>query len=455
MRPYVPAFALASLASLASRAPADTPAPAPAPAAPRKLTLEEAIAKTLAGPRARMADGDITAAAARVDEADAARLPRLKATAFGTISPKIECIDPACTETSPKNFAFAFDGVFGGGQLDLTQPLYTFGKIAHARRAARAGLAAQRALADEAAGDLAVDAARAYWGVKLARELGGMLDDGIDEIGKARARMEERTGKDAPSIQDKQRVAVLLAEAKVQRAEARSGELAGLAGLRALTGLPGADVDDAPLEAIERALPAAAAATGERRPQALAARHGAVAAGELAEMARSYYWPDVALVGSALISRAQGVTDPPSAFANDPYNRSGAGLVLALQWTLEPWNVKARAARAGAEATRARALQDLAAAGASFDATTALAEAEAAREKVAAAADGEKAARAWVASVLQADAIGAAESKDLADAYIAWFQMRARWAQAVFQWNVAVVRVGRASGEFHAGTRRP
>ena len=46
-------------------------------------------------------------------------------------------------------------------------------------------------------------------------------------------------------------------------------------------------------------------------------------------------------------------------------------------------------------------------------------------------------------------------AKDLADAYIAWFQMRARWAQAVFQWNVAVVRLGRASGEYRAGPRRP
>jgi outer membrane protein len=428
------------------------PAAPPPPAAPQ-LTLDEAIAKALAGPRARMAQGDAAAAAARVDEADAARLPRIKATAFGTISPKIECIDAACTRTSPENFALEFDGVFGGAQLDVTQPLYTFGKIAHARRAARAGLDAQRALADEAAGDLAVDAARAYWGIKLARELGAMLDDGIEEVGKARANMDERTGKDAPTVQDKQRVAVLLAEAKVQRAEARGGELAGLAGLRALTGVRDADIDDAALEAIERALPTTA--TGEGRPQARAARQGAIAADELAAMARSYYWPDVALVGSGAIAAAQGVADPPSAFASDPYNRAGAGLVVALQWTIEPWTVKARAARAGAEAIRAHAQDDLAAAGASYDAGSALAEAAAAREKVAAAAEGERAARAWVASVLQADAIGAAEAKDLADAYIAWFQMRARWAQAVYQWNVAVVRLGRASGEFHARTRRP
>lgn len=458
MRSPAPALLTASIAALAALAALAWPAAAqaPPPAAPptqTKLSLEEAIAKTLSGPRVRMAEGDAEAAAARVDEADAARLPRVKATAFGTISPEIKCDDPACTQTSPKNFAFAFEGLLGGAQIDVTQPLYTFGKIAHARRAARAGLGAYRALADEAAGDLAVDAARAYWGVKLARELGGMLDDGIDEIGKARARMDERTGKDAPSIQDKQRVAVLLAEAKVQRAEARAGELSGLAGLRALTGIPSADVDDTAIDAVARDLPATA--TGQGRPQALAAKQGAIAADELAAMARSYYWPDVALVGSGVIAAAQGVDDPPSAFANDPYNRSGAGVVLALQWTLEPWNVKARADRAGAEAAKARAQSDLAAIGASFDAQTALAEAASARDKYAAAAEGEQAARAWLASVLQAEAIGAAEAKDLADAYIAWFQMRARWAQSVFQWNVAVVRLGRASGEFRARMRRP
>ena len=107
------------------------------------------------------------------------------------------------------------------------------------------------------------------------------------------------------------------------------------------------------------------------------------------------------------------------------------------------------------EAHKAKAQSELASAGARYDAQTALAEAIAAREKVAAADEGVKAARTWLASVLQADAIGTAEAKDLADAYIAWFQMRARWAQAAFQWNVAVVRLGRAAGEFKAGGRRP
>jgi outer membrane protein TolC len=424
-------------------------------AAPPKLTLEQVIAKALASPKAQMAEGDRAAAEARVDEADAARLPRVKATAFGTISPEIRCVDAACTMTEPKNFALRFSGLFGSAQIDVTQPVYTFGKIAHARGAARAGLDAQRALADEVAGDLAVDAAKAYWGVKTARELGGMLDDGIDEIGKALKGLQEpgEKGKPGISIQDRQRVAVLLAEAKVQRAEARQAEAQALAGLRALTAVADAEPDDAQLAAVEREVPDKAAS--DRRPQAVAARTGALAADELAKMAASQYFPDVALVASGVIARAQGTDDPPSAFANDPYNRSGAGVVLAMQWTIEPWNVASRVARARAEARKAHAQSELAALGARYDAETALTEATAARDKVAAALEGEKAARTWLASVLQAEAIGTAESKDLADAYIAWFQMRARWAQAVFQWNVAVVRLDRAAGEFHAAGRRP
>ncbi len=439
--------ALAALAALAAL-------PAIAAADPPKLTLDQVIAKAVASPRVQMAQSDQAAAAARVSEANAARLPRVKATAFGTASPDIECRDPGCTITDPQNFALRFSGLFGGAQVDLTQPLFTFGKISHARSAARAGLDAQLALADEAAGDAAVDAAKAYWGLKLARELGYMLDDGIDTITDAQSGFEKRTD---VTVQDRQRVSVLLAEAQAQRADAAQAEAQALAGLRAITDDAEAEIDEVELAPVDHVVPELVRLgdVAKRRPQSIAAASGAVAAEELADFQAAHYFPDLALVGSAVIARAQGVDDPPGAFANDPYNRSGVGLVVALQWQLEPWTVKARTARARAEAHKAKSQAALAALGARYDAATAVSEARAAKAKLAATATGEKAARAWLASVLQNEAVGTAEAKDLADAYIAWFQMRARWLQAVFQWNVAVVRVGRATGEFRAADSRP
>jgi outer membrane protein TolC len=428
-------------------------APTLAAAEPAKLTLDQVIAKAVANPRVRMAESDRDAASARIDEADAARLPRIKGTAFATVSPEIHCDDPAtCITTHPTNFSWDFHGLFGGAELDVTQPLYTFGKIEHARNAARAGLDAQAALADEAAGDQVSDAVRAYWGLKLARELGGMLDDGIEQIEDAKKHFDENKG---ITITDRQRVAVLLAQAKSQRADAAQGEAQALAGLRAVTGDPSADIDDAELAVVERTLPAVKDLAIEHRPQRLAAVKGATAADELADMQTAYYFPDIALVGTALASGAQGVDVPPSVFANNPYNRYGLALVLGLSWTIEPWNVKARADRAKADAHKAHAQSELAALGAQYDAETALAEANAAHTKVDAAATGEKAARTWLASVLQNEAIGTAESRDLVDAYVAWFTLRAQWATAVVGFNVAVVRLGRATGEFRAAPTRP
>ena len=43
--------------------------------------------------------------------------------------------------------------------------------------------------------------------------------------------------------------------------------------------------------------------------------------------------------------------------------------------------------------------------------------------------------------------------RDLADAYLAWFQMRARLLTAIYQWNVAVAKVARAAGQLPTATR--
>ena len=62
------------------------------------------------------------------------------------------------------------------------------------------------------------------------------------------------------------------------------------------------------------------------------------------------------------------------------------------------------------------------------------------------ARQGEKSARGWVASVLQADAVGTASSKDLADAYLAYFTLHSRVLQSAYEWNVALAALSRATG---------
>ncbi|MEZ4401654.1 MAG: TolC family protein [Kofleriaceae bacterium] len=424
------------------------------------LTLDALIAQANRSARVTMAEADRAAAAARVAEADGARLPRVTATAFAAPSPEIRCVDAACTATDPTDFALRFSGAFIGGTINLTQPLYTFGKISAGRAAAKAGLAAQAALEAGVRGDVALDAARAYWGLKVARELRFMLEDGIDRLTGARDGFAQRLAENDPDVTliDQQRLDVIIAEATAQLADAQQGEAQALAAVRALAGDGAADIDAAPLTAVEATLAADAAladAAVAGRPEVRAADAAVAAMGALTDLERAGWLPDLALIAGASGTVAQGVDDPPSAFANDPYNRLSATLALALRWQFEPGATQAKVGRARAASQRAVAQAALARTGARYDVATAAAEARGAQARLTASASGEQAAKAWLAAVVQADAVGTAEAKDLADAYIAWFQMRARQAQAIYQWNVAVARLARATGEYPTTSARP
>jgi outer membrane protein TolC len=69
-----------------------------------------------------------------------------------------------------------------------------------------------------------------------------------------------------------------------------------------------------------------------------------------------------------------------------------------------------------------------------------------ARARLDAARLGAKSARGWLASVAQADAVGAASTRDLADAYLAYFTLQSRTIESTYEWNVAIAALGRATG---------
>src|SRR5262249_26580645 len=160
--------------------------------------------------------------------------------------------------------------------------------------------------------------------------------------------------------------------------------------------------------------------------QVRAAEEGADAAHALASFERSQYYPDFAVLGTATWADATGVDHPPSWIYSQPYHQAGVGLALVLRWNIDPWTTQSHVERARAQAAHADQLAELARIGATLEVRTAYSEAARAKAKMDAATAGEKASRAWVASVLQNDAIGTAEARDIADSYVEWFQMRGR-----------------------------
>jgi outer membrane protein TolC len=423
-----------------------------AAADPKRLGLSEVIAKVRDNPAARAADAELDASKAQADEARGARWPRIQVTTFLAPSPEIDCDTPDCTRTSPVDFALRFQGAFAGARVEALQPLYTFGKLDAAAAAGDNAAALQGALGERVKRDMAVEATRAYYGVAFARELAAMLEDGSRQIAKGKATLVGRlqNGDDDVTVQDRLRIEAFETEVLLRLSEARERENTALEGLRALCADRDVDIADTSLRATEAQLGQADAhwqAAQSGSPELLAAKYGVAALAKRAELERDRWWPDLAILGAASIARASGVDNPPSAFANDPFNNTRAELALVLRWTIEPAMQAARVARTHADEVRGQELARAARAAVEFAVRDAYNRAQQAGTRLDAARQGEKSARGWVASVAAADAVGTASARDLADAYLAYFTLHSRVLQSSYEWNVALASLERATGK--------
>ena len=398
-------------------------------------------------------------AAARV--ADAKReetgrlwIPTLEVTAVGGPSPDIDCFPSSaeCTRTEPQNVSLAFDGIFFRVDARAMAPLFTFGKIAAGSRAAKAGASAADALADATQADALLEVTRAYWGLKAAREILFMLDDGRDAATKELARVEEALEKGSADVseQARYRLRSVLAEIEARAAETRRLEATALAGIRLYAADAAADVDETPLAALPGTLPPLATARSgakDRRAEVKAARAGEDAARALADLESRRWWPDLVLVGQATIARATGADDPENAFANDPLNVTSFTAGIAARWQLDAGVRPSKVKGARADEDRAHHVAVFAERGVQFEAERAWGEAKDAEDRLKAATQGEKATKAWLVSTLQAAEAGLVEPKELADVLVAHFTMRGRVIQATYDWNVALATLSRATGE--------
>lgn len=424
-------------------------------AAPRKggLTLEQVVFRAQRGPRARAAREKTNEARGVASETRGYLFPHIEINGLAAPSPNIRCIDVACTETNNKNPTIAFAGIFGRLELSAAQPLYSFGKLAAGERAADHGVRAAKALEGVTAAEVAMQAVEAYFGLKLARETRWMLEEGRERVTGALEKVNRdiESGSGGVTLQDRYRLETLAAEVDFRLAEARGKEAQALAGIRVLVGDPDADVDSEPLDAVDFKPGAENGYVARARvsePTVRAATEGREAADALARLEKARYLPDLLVVGRLTLARATGVDDPPSAFANDPFNTVSAGAGLALRWKLDPLAQRGRVAQARAKARRATALAEAAGRQADFKAREAYARVAQRSQQLEVARRGAKSARAWLASTLQAEAVGAIDQKDLADAYLAVFTARARTLAAIHDWNLAVYQLRQATGEF-------
>jgi len=432
---------------------------APQSAWAKKLTLPQLLDMARGNPGLQANAAAIAASEAQVTEAKMNWLPQGDLLSILAPSPNIRCSMGVqnCVETTSPEARItdvSWNKVFTRTEVKLIQPIFDFGKISAGIDAAEAGVGVSRQKEAGARADIELNVRKAYYGLKFAREVLDMLDEGSGYVDDAQKRLDKdlANGTGNVSVTDKLRMRTVRAELDARILEAK--RLQGLArdSLRTLLGSEAPtdiDVDDEefePPEVKERAVAYYEDLAKANRPEVRLLEYAVKAKSALADLERRKEYPDVVLIATGVFAYAQTVDDPQNAYYSHYFNSRSAGLAAALRMQLDLGPKIARARRTEAEAQEITHRRSEALGGILLEVRKAYAEAGEASSRVAAMDKGQKAGKAWISAVAQNFAVGLAEARDLSDALVAFFGMRTRYLQAVFDLYVARSSLTRAIG---------
>jgi outer membrane protein TolC len=377
-------------------------------------------------------------------------LPEARLTVVGGPAPEAR---GTVTDSPDSNRSLAGLAPFARLDLQLVQPLYTWGRLEAASSAAAAGHRARDELVSDAEGQIRLRVVQLYYGIALARRLLALADDVQQALGKARAHVDEalaaRTGE--VLLSDRYRLELFGALVSLRTAEAGRALAQARLGLAATLGIePGALAlrdESLPAEAGEPPDGAAARAQAEARrhdlralDEAIRAREAEVRAEEAARL------PQLFAGGQVSLGYAPNRDLQRNPWVRDEFNAFTVGAVIGLRQDLAFPLASARVGKAAAErATLQRRREGLLRLVA-VQVDEAVVEIEAARARLAAARSAQESGRALFRSSGLDFGSGLLEARALIEAYGLYVETQVGAAQAAYDLAVARARLAQAAG---------
>lgn len=443
----------------------DGDAPSPPPLAtikPRPYTLAECLAladrnyPNLWAARARLA-----VTHAQLDEARWTPFSYWSANArFGMLPP---IGGTPFYNATPYNTLF--QGIGSGWQPFLsfgvsgTIPLYTFGKIDSIKRAAEAQVRLSEWELEKNRQQLRMDVRRAFYGLMLARDMQFIGSDVLAKIDKGIEGVNKKieSGDSGVDDADRLRLEINRDDIVARLAEAKKGEAFATAALRFLTGVQTAfEIPDEPLKRPETQLgPIVRYLTAARlfRADVNMARAGVQARKAQVDFSRAQLFPNFGLGLSFAYAVAPSATPQTAAWIPDPFNRVGAGFAFGMDWGLDFLPKHARINVAEGQLEEARAMERLALGGIAVEVENAYATALEAKTREETWDHAEHRAKRWISSVQDAVDLGTKDERYLLEPLQSFVTARARHAQALMDYHIALSDLARVTGWDDAAPR--
>lgn len=419
-----------------------------------RLDLPECITMALSqSPRLGASHYEVALAEAKLQEARSGRNPRLELLSIsGAVSDA-----RGNAVSSPDSVTDTNDlGPFTRLEIDLVQPVYTFGKIRSYIDAALHGLEAERAKRQQSLDDLVFDVKRLYYSLLLNRDLIDLLSETKDSFQKAHDRfqeiIEDDEGDEDYSMLDFVKLKVGLAQVSYNLQKLRKAERLTRAGLLQELGLkPDADFDIRdtklfPESAEIQPLDHYVAEAFKYRPEWKQLQAGIQARESLVEAAKKRYFPECFVAVPFRYAYAPDRDDQKNPFVHDEFNSIGGGPVFGLRWQFSLGGTRAKLEQARAELRKLLAQKAQASRGFPVDVEKATLEVLEMKERLELMDQARKAARGLVASSAGIRALGVQDLKELFESYGLYAQTTSDYYLAIHAYNLALGSLTKAVG---------
>ncbi len=348
------------------------------------------------------------------------------------------------------------NGVSYGIDLNILQPIYTFGKIEAATGAAKAGIQASVQGIEAAKQDAVYNAIRAYWGLKWARAAKLVVEEGTTKLKEWIDKIAEEldgANKGNYTEADLARMKAALDGAELVLVDIQRGLTVALVGLQILTDDKEADIDDEELQvaaAAEQSLEYFEDAALRHRPETKMLEASVVAAKAFRKWRIADLLPTIGF--RLTLSYRNYATVEGGLSALVQFSPLSSGIPVPMLVLNQPLDFGVRGARymqADAEARVAEERRRQALGGIAVEVASAYANYDEARTRESKLSHAEKVARGWYVIVGHNMSQGltvSTDARELTDAARTYFDFRIRHLQAIMDTNLTLAWLKRTTG---------
>lgn len=400
-------------------------------------------------PEVHVALAEVQIAESQLAQAKAGRLPQVKITGLTGI----------VNGTDGEGFEARTDdddlGPFFKGELEVIQPLYTFGRLRHEIRAAMQGVTTKQAATDKAREAALAAVKELYYNLLFSRQIKDLLSESQENFTKALETAEERLEADEGNVTqaDVLRLRIGLAGVTKEVFTLERAIQVTRAALKRQLGLSSDtpfDIADTRLEPVElhlQPLTVYQEQIAQHRPEMAQLEAGLEAQKARLHAARSAYYPSLFLAGGVKGAIAPNRDDQESPFANDEFNFFNGGMALGLHWQIDFWMTRAKVAERLAEVAKVEVQKQTAQTGIDLDLQRRYLEVQEHQHKLEAAQTARKAARALMLTSLANFTLGIGEAKDVFSFVGLYVRMASDYYKVIRDLNIAAARLSQAAGQ--------